>query len=479
MKRLLGFFVIALLAGGTGAVITNSIISKNHKQMVREVEKPVKLASYPNEIVEHPDFISASEQVTPAVVHIKVKGSANVDEEMLEPFRELFGDKMPELNQQRRSSGSGVILSSDGYIVTNNHVVTGAQEIEVVLNDKRSFDAKVIGVDPSTDLALVKIDEDDLEYLSFGNSDNLRVGEWVLAVGNPFNLTSTVTAGIVSAKGRNINILGGGANIESFIQTDAAVNPGNSGGALVNVRGELVGINTAIASRTGSYSGYSFAVPVDIVKKVIDDLKEYGTVQRGFLGVQIRDVTAELAEAEDLKVDRGVFVPGFSPNSSAKEAGIEVGDVIVRVDDIEVSSTPELQEYVARKSPGDRLKVYVNREGDVKTFLVTLKNRAGNTELLKPNELESVVALGAEFKNLSKEQLQSKKLEYGVLLESFKEESPFKKAGIPKGFVVTAIDKKKVKDVEDILSSLGNAEDGILLEGYTKSGAKAYYGIGL
>ena len=478
MRKYLGLVVLALLAGAGGAALVNSFQSDQETKVIYQPSE-VQLANYPSDIVEHPDFISASSEVTPAVVHIMVEGKTEIDEELMEPFRDFFGDRIPDLNRRSRGSGSGVIISSDGFVITNNHVVKGAENIEVVLNNRKSYAATVLGTDPSTDLALLRIDEENLPFLTFGNSDQVQVGEWVLAVGNPFNLTSTVTAGIVSAKARNINILGGGSNIESFIQTDAAVNPGNSGGALVNVRGELIGINTAIASRTGSYSGYSFAIPSQIAEKVIEDIKEFGMVQRGFLGVQIRDLDADMATELDLESTSGVYIPGFSPNSSAKEAGIEIGDVIVKVDDTEVNSSPELQEYVGTKRPGDKVRVHVIRNGKLKSYLVTLKNKAGNTEIMNNDELEFASAFGAEFKNLEKAELEKLDISSGVKINDLKSESPFRKAGIEEGFVITSIDKRKVTNVEQVLDLLSRVEDGVLVEGYTKSGKRAYVGVGL
>jgi Do/DeqQ family serine protease len=327
------------------------------------------------------DFAEVSALTTPTVVHIKVK--AGVSESRggrrarpSNPF-DFFGEEFDIPRGPSEGSGSGVIISDKGYIVTNNHVVADADEIEVVLNDKRSFKADVVGKDPNTDLALIKIQADGLSPVKIGNSDGVRVGEWVLAVGNPFNLNSTVTAGIVSAKGRNINLLGGNTAIESFIQTDAAVNPGNSGGALINSKGELIGINTAIASQTGSFAGYSFAVPVNIMNKVVKDFMEFGEVQRGFIGVQIREVDAELAKEKGLKEPKGVYVDALTPNGAADKAGIEKGDVIKSVDGKEINSVSSLQEYVGSHRPGDEVKVMLQRDGKDKEIGVILRNKDG------------------------------------------------------------------------------------------------------
>lgn len=323
------------------------------------------------------DFTVAAEKSLNSVVHIITysKGRQSNVVTLEDLFGSFFGQ--PRRRQQNSNprpvgSGSGVILDNLGYIVTNNHVVHGADRVTVTLNDKREFEAQIIGLDPSTDLALLKIEADNLSPIEIGNSDGLKVGEWVLAVGNPFNLTSTVTAGIVSAKGRNINILSGDMKIESFIQTDAAVNPGNSGGALVNLNGELVGINSAIASQTGSFAGYAFAIPVSIMTKIVSDLKEFGTVQRALLGIVITDITDEFAKANNVNRLDGVYVVEVGEKGGAKEAGMQNGDVIIAVDNASVKSVAEIQDRLTRFSPGDEVKVTVDRHGEILTFSVRL-----------------------------------------------------------------------------------------------------------
>jgi Do/DeqQ family serine protease len=319
------------------------------------------------------DFTEAAELAMPAVVHItskETKKESSKEDKQQSPFDFFFG---PSNNYPKQGTGSGVIIEANGYIVTNNHVVDFADDITVTLYDQRKFKAKKIGVDPSTDLALLKIEGEDFPILEYGNADKVRVGEWVLAVGNPFNLTSTVTAGIVSAKGRNIDILRSRTAIESFIQTDAAVNPGNSGGALVDDKGFLIGINTAIASQTGSFSGYSFAVPATIVKKVVADLKEFGAAQRGFMGISIQSLDNELADELGLKIVEGVHIAGLETGGAADKAGIEVDDVVTKINGRKVKTAPELQELVGRNRPGDELEVLVNRKGNLKTLFVTLK----------------------------------------------------------------------------------------------------------
>jgi len=321
------------------------------------------------------DFTQIAAQSTPAVVHIKTKviGKSNGNS----PFQDLFGNDFYGNAPKKYdyASGSGVIIDDRGYIVTNQHVIEDADEIEVVLHDKRSVKARLIGTDSSTDLAVIKIKANNLSIVPYGNSDKVKVGEWVMAVGNPFNLASTVTTGIVSAKARNINIMRDNLAIESFIQTDAAVNSGNSGGALVNLQGQLVGINTAIATPTGYFAGYSFAVPVNIVKKVVSDLIEYGSVQRGFLGVSIRDVDANLADKLGLVAVKGVYVSDVGIGSAAEEAGIYEGDIITKVAGIEVNSSPELQEVVSRYSPNDKIAIILQRAGQTKDVNVKLKSK--------------------------------------------------------------------------------------------------------
>ena len=316
------------------------------------------------------DFTQAAERSVEAVVHVKTK---YYRQQYVDPFYHFFFGR-PQQSQQpsAMASGSGVILSNDGYIVTNNHVIESANEIEVVLNDKRTFAAQLIGTDPNTDLALLKIEATDLPTIEIGNSDDLRVGEWVLAVGNPFNLTSTVTAGIVSAKARSINILNSDMKIESFIQTDAAVNPGNSGGALVNTRGQLVGINTAIASQTGSYAGYAFAIPTAIMQKVVADLRQYGTVQRALLGIRMLDITQQVKDQLSLESMEGVYVGEVISGSAADKAGMKAGDVIVQVDGRPINASSQLQEQIGRKNPGDQIIILVRRGHRSVSLQVTL-----------------------------------------------------------------------------------------------------------
>ncbi len=413
------------------------------------------------------NFENAARVVTPAVVNINTVFGAG--EFSLTPM-DLNFDPLA------RPSGSGVIISDDGYIVTNQHVIEDATGIEVVLNDNQRYYAKVIGQDPSTDLALLKIKAKNLPYLKYGDSDFIVPGEWVLAVGNPFDLNSTVTAGIVSAKARNIGILRDKNNlqVESFIQTDAAVNPGNSGGALVNLKGELIGINSAIATVTGSYSGYSFAIPVNLVKKIMDDLLEFGLVQRGLLGVEIRDVTAKLAQDRQLDVVRGVFINRVNAGSAAAQSGIEQGDVITAIDGQDVGSVSELQELVARHRPGHTVQVTYRRNGKSVSVKTTLKNFEGRESITRPEvsyELE-----GARLEDVSYAELTKRSLEGGVLIRSLST-GKWMDAGIKKDFIITHIDKVIVDNVEDLNRILEYKSGAMLVEGIYSSGAKAAFGV--
>ena len=425
------------------------------------------------------DFTEAAERSVNAVVHVTTETTINVRD----PFADFFwGYRAPSQQRQQQGAGSGVIISAEGYIVTNNHVVEGADKIMVHLNDRRNLEARVVGRDPSTDIAVLKVDATDLAILSYGNSDDVRVGEWVLAVGNPMNLTSTVTAGIVSAKARNINLLQYDPSrdvfpIESFIQTDAAVNPGNSGGALVNARGELVGINTAIASNTGQYTGYSFAVPVNIVKKVAGDIVEYGSVQRAYLGVSIRDVDQALARELALDRPRGVFVNGLTDGGAAADAGLEKGDVITRVGSIAVNNVPQLQEQVGKFKPGDRVPVTVLRDGSERVVELTLRGREGNVVATKARN-DRMEGLGAELSTASAEELSALRLKSGVKVATVNG-GKFRASGIREGFIITRIDQESVSTPAEVEKAIAGKRGGVLVEGVYPNGTKAYYGLGL
>lgn len=480
LKSLIIFSIA--VAGGLVALSVNSFLKNDKNSLsISDIQRAyssnaIKVNSIPNV-----DFVAVSEKAVNTVVHIKTSYDGSIsknknEEQFFDPF-EFFHDKeFPQTPQE--ASGSGVILTPDGYIATNNHVVENASKVEVTLNDKRTYIAEIVGTDPETDLALLKIEENDLVFLPFGNSDNIKVGEWVIAVGNPFNLTSTVTAGIISAKGRNINLLRQNTDyaIENFIQTDAAVNPGNSGGALININGELIGINTAIASQTGSYSGYSFAVPVNIVKKILDDIKKYGEVKRAILGVRIQDLTAEIAEKEGIKDIKGVFVPDVVEGSAADKAGIKKGDVILKINDIDVNSSSNLQEQVSRYYPGDKVKLLISRNNSKKEIEVTLRSKDGKSEVDKTVKSENKTVLGATFENISKDDKSKFKIQHGVKITKIGK-SPLKDKGIPEGFIITSIDKKPVYTVKDIVKMLENKTGSILIDGIMPDGSKDAFAV--
>jgi serine protease Do len=433
------------------------------------------------------DFVYAAEATTPTVVHIKstmTRSSRGSQADIPDIFRDFFGDDFGGGSrgpQSSEASGSGVVISADGYIVTNNHVVEGAQELEVTLSNKSKFRAKVIGADPSTDIAVIKIEGKNLPAITFGSSDAVKVGEWVVAVGNPFNLESTVTAGIISAKGRGLGIIGqsqnrrGGATptsatvgdvpLESFIQTDAVVNPGNSGGALVNLKGELIGINTAIASPTGSFAGYAFAVPSSIVKKVSGDLIKFGNVQRGYLGISLDELDSRKAEEYGVKVNDGVYVRDFTENSAAKAGGVTKGDVIVKVDGLNTHSIPELQQSIGLHKPGDKVVVTVNRNGAEKDLNVTLRNRTGGADVLKRDESAAVMSvLGAQFGNLSdqeKQRLTRYKVDGGVKVLSI-DGGKLARTGVEEGFIITKVNGKAVKSVKELEGFLADKSNSMV-----------------
>ncbi len=442
------------------------------------------------------DFVSAAESTVNGVVSIKQYATARQNSYSYsspfdDPLFEYFFGGQPrqqrrqqqEPEQRQTGLGSGVIISADGYIVTNNHVIDGADRLEVTLNDNRTFNAKVVGSDATTDLALLKIDAKDLHVIPLGDSDKIKVGEWVLAVGNPFGFTSTVTKGIVSAKARNISSMtqSGNSGIESYIQTDAAVNPGNSGGALVNLKGELVGINTAIYSQTGSFTGYSFAIPTSIVKKVITDLKQYGIVQRAVLGIRFGELTAELAKEKNITaVTSGLYVGKVEDRSAAMEAGIKEGDVIVAIDGNATTNTAQLQEVIAKHRPGDKAKVTYYRDNKKQEVTVTFRNTLGNTEVTRSGD---VLELGCAFKAVSKETLRQLEISNGVQVAGLKD-GKFKEAGIKEGFIITDINNSAVNSAEDVekiyqaIMKSGPEYDKVMfITGIYPTGRKVYYAV--
>ncbi|MCF8358434.1 MAG: Do family serine endopeptidase [Prolixibacteraceae bacterium] len=476
IQNVLLILIIAVVTSFSAIFIYSNYIEKPKVVTVTEPRAVQYARQAANMDINVPDLTFAAEASVKTVVHIRTEYQQSTSYQGNNPFFEFFFGDRYRFDEPRvqQASGSGVIISSDGFIVTNNHVIENSDVIKVILNDNREFDAKVVGTDPSTDIALLKVEETKLPAITWGNSDDLKLGEWVLAVGNPFNLTSTVTAGIVSAKARGIGIIGGQLPIESFIQTDAAVNPGNSGGALVNTRGQLVGINTAIASRTGSYSGYSFAVPVSIVKKVVDDLKEYGEVQRAILGVRIQTVNAELAKEFDFDDIAGVYVAGVEEDGAAKDAGIKEGDVIISVDGIKVNTSSELQEQIGKHSPGDEVEVLIKRNNKKKLFNVTLRNTRGGTGIVKNNML----VMGAELDEID-DQLKFKlNIRNGLQITSL-ENGKLKEAGVKKGFIIVKVNKTPVNSVYDFQQVIKHSSGGVLIEGLYPNGEEAYYVFGI
>ena len=480
MKRIYGTLaLVAFVSGVTGAVTFSFLHNRfanadndpvvNSKLADSKDDGFMTLASKDDTPKTHAyiDLTEAAEKGCAAVVYIKVtqNGTTRI-QEYYDPFDDMFSQFFGRGNggtqrrqiqtPKRQGAGSGVIISSDGYIVTNNHVVEGADDIEITLNDNREFKATVVGMDANTDLALLKIDGKELPTLVIGDSDELKVGEWVLAVGNPFNLKSTVTAGIVSAKARKIaEVSRTGNEIESYIQTDAAINAGNSGGALVNSRGELVGINAALYSQTGSFTGYGFAIPTTIMKKVVSDLKEYGAVQRALIGISGSDLSAYVDDQKakdekwnkDFGTNEGVYVADVMENGAAKEAGIKEGDVIVSVNDKKISKMSELQEVITRFSPGDKVTVGILRDKKAKTVDVVLKNGQGNTQVVKAQNLSS---LGAEFKELTADQKKSLNLSNGVQVTKLDSNSPLRKMGVGNDFIIMLANNVKINTVADL-----------------------------
>ena len=487
MKKAFLFLGFAALAAVTGGLTAWTVVGNRGTEVAyveREVERTPALGnhftSYRNE--QYPDLTYAAENAVKAVVNIEAIQQVEMPRRGYDPFLEFFGipqdygygDGRPQYREQR-AGGSGVIISEDGYIVTNNHVVDGASKLKVKLNDGRTFDAKLIGTDSATDLALLKVEAKDLPTLPFGSSDALRLGEWVLAIGSPFDLQSTITAGIVSAKARQLGAIPNDFRIESFIQTDAAVNPGNSGGALVNTHGELVGINTLIKSQTGSYVGYSFAIPETIVRKVVVDLKEFGVVQRALLGIQFRVVDQDFLDAEgkDLGIKDlgGAYVASVVEGGAASEAGIRKGDVILAIDGVKITEPSTLQEQIARHRPNDTVKLSVKRDGDVKQIEVTLRNKAGKTELMTKEDVDVVEALGGKFADAGTKLCRELEIKGGVQVVGIKADGILARARVKQGFVITHINDRPVYSLSDMqrMTEKVRSIDGVYPNGRSAS----------
>jgi serine protease Do len=477
MKRVVGFFLIAM-AGGVIALGLYKVLEKKQVPYSYTIQDriPVSRTNYmPGAPFNEPDFETAAAISIHAVVHVKTEFQRRSS--VYDDFFDFFNNGQQFRGQMNPMTafGSGVIISPDGYIVTNNHVVQDADNITITLNDKRVFKASLIGSDPSTDLALIKIEETNLPFLVYGNSDDVKIGQWVLAVGNPFNLTSTVTAGIVSAKARDINILGSQGAIESFIQTDAAVNPGNSGGALVNTKGELIGINAAIASGTGSYVGYSFAIPVNIVKKVVDDYMKYGKIQRAYLGIYYREVDDQFAKDKGIKDIQGIYVEDLVEGGAAAVSGIKKGDVIIKIQDSPVNSKSEMLEVIGQHNPGDKISLTVIRDGKEMIMPVTLQSEGGSLAVIKDDK---ILVHGATFQRATSDELKRFNIENGYKIIRL-ENGLLKNAGIREGFIVIAVDRQVIRSSQDLKDALTSKKGGVLVEGVYPNGLRAYYGIGL
>ena len=483
---ILGLVAVSAAAGGLTAWTVSADRGGSVAYIEREVDRTPALGtqftSYQAE--QYPDLTYAAENAVKAVVNIEAIQQVEMPQRRggYDPFLEFFGipqdygrgDGRPQYREQR-AGGSGVIISGDGYIVTNNHVVDGASKLKVKLNDGRSFDAKLIGKDSATDLALLKVEAKGLPTLAFGSSDALRLGEWVLAIGSPFDLQSTITAGIVSAKARQLGAIPNDFRIESFIQTDAAVNPGNSGGALVNTHGELVGINTLIKSQTGSYVGYSFAIPESIVRKVVVDLKEFGVVQRALLGVQFRVVDQDFLDTEGkelgIKDLGGAYVAAVVEGGAASEAGIRKGDVILDIDGVKIVEPSTLQEQIAKRRPNDTVKLSVKRDGKVKQFDVTLRNKAGKTELVTKEDVDVVDALGGKFADAGAKLCRELDIKGGVQVVGIKADGILARARVKQGFVITHINDRPVYSLGDMqrMTEKVRSIDGVYPNGRSAS----------
>lgn len=496
MKKIY-YIALTIAIAVASSYTTVSILNKTNKNTANKTTHEhipsTPIAFHGQRLVtEAINFTQPIELAMPAVVHVKsmIATRANSSKQ-INPWKDFFGDEFYEHYFQSPKSqdgdskikigtGSGVIISDNGYIVTNNHVINNADEIEITLNDNTSKKATVIGTDPSTDLALLKIEAEGLPFVQFANSDEVKIGEWVLALGNPFNLNSTATAGIVSAKARNINILKDKYAIESFIQTDAAINPGNSGGALINLQGELIGINTAIASPTGSYSGYGFAVPSNIVEKVITDIKDFGIVQRGFLGVMIVNVNAEIAKEKELNILEGVYVESVNETSAAKTAGIKAGDVIFEANGTKIKTSPELQEIIGRHKPGDTLQINVNRKNKIIQFDVILTNKDGQIKNISKNDVAILDILGIEIENINNQLKEKLEIKNGIKVTKIKQGKISKHTNMKEGFIITKVDKTAITDIDQFEKMIKNKTGGVMIEGvYPEIPGDFYFAFGM
>ncbi len=466
--------IIVGVVGITGLQMTDKVSAQQSAERVVALGNPTYTPKESMQMMKaiNQAFIDVASVAKPAVVSINVEASARTlsdkpegEGDAPDDMFHFFFRQQPRGNFPMRGSGSGVIITPDGYIITNHHVINPATNngiIKVVLDDKREFRAKLVGSDPLTDIAVIKIEAKDLPVMPFGDSDNVQIGEWVLAIGNPFQLTSTVTAGIISAIGRgNLRVIEGSYSVENFIQTDAAINPGNSGGALVNIEGKLIGINTAIATRSGGYQGYGFAVPINLAKSVAEDLIKFGKVLRGYIGVQIQSIDATAAKALKLPKPEGAWVQSLVPDGAAKAAGIQEGDVIIAIDGKPVKETNDLQAYVARKHPGDKVVLKIWRDGKERDITVTLKARDEKTELAaKEPEPEPSKQLGLEVKDLTEADKKRYEVDYGVRVSSVQPFGQASERGIVKDDVILEVNKQKINSVKDFKEALAKVKEG-------------------
>ncbi|MBE6250316.1 MAG: Do family serine endopeptidase [Bacteroidales bacterium] len=479
MKRGILFVLLSAVAGGLTAFGVVSYMQKDIAEVVVMNEKNgAEFRTVSLSQNDYPDFTYAAETAVDAVVYVKVSATQTIQQSPGSIFDFFFGVPQQGAPQQREKtgSGSGVIISKDGYIVTNNHVIDGATKIEITLNSNQTYPATLVGTDPATDVALLKIEADNLPFIPFGDSDKLRLGEWVIAIGSPYDLRSTITAGIVSAKGRSMPNYTGEFKIESFIQTDAAVNPGNSGGALVDKAGNLVGINTAIVSQTGSYTGYSFAVPSNIVKKIVYDLMDFGSVKRAILGITMQQIDDKIAKELKLSSLNGVYIVEVSKSGAADKAGVKAGDVLIAIDSIKVPTMPSVQETVSRYSPGDKAVLTVIRDGKELKLDVVFKGTA--QENGEKTGDGAVAFYGSAIKEASKETLERLGLKNGVEIV---EVGPGKlqEAGATEGFIILYVNDQSVKTPQDVISVVKKSKRAVFVEGVTPSGRSGYFAFGL
>jgi Do/DeqQ family serine protease len=476
MKRniIIYLFLTVLISGLTSFAVVTLSGDKSSTYSYPQDNTLIKNTSLTEP--EFPDFTFAAESAVKAVVHVKVVMKGTNQPYSLFDF--FFGYGQQQVPREQIGAGSGVIISGDGYIVTNNHVVEGADDIEVTLENNQSFKAKLVSSDSATDIALLKIEANNLPFLRFGDSDALRLGEWVLAIGNPYNLRSTITAGIVSAKARSIPSMDGSFKIEAFIQTDAAVNSGNSGGALINTKGELIGINTAIASKTGAFTGYSFAVPVTIVKKIVEDIMKFGSVQRALMGISMQNIDGNLAREKGLKDTKGVYIAEVVKGGAADKAGIKESDVLLSVNGIDVNSSPAVQEQISKYRPKDKISVEILRDGKQKEISVVLETSKDQIAMVGDHKTGILKFYGAELKNAPKDKLERLGIKSGVEVVSVSE-GKFKDAGIKQGFIITYINQTALESVQDLQSVIQRSRRSLLIEGVYPDGKVVYYGMGL